>query len=366
MKKGISCAGLFIIISVVLNLTSGACTLQSIDESNTLQSNSIKTVIGGEEDFAAVRSLSGNSVVVTLNTCGGNVDPGTITVKHGPRYGMLPTPTREGYLFTGWWTLPSGAGTLVTSETKVRIKEDHVLYAGWQSKFSEKISGAAVIYGNGIVFSIAFGEAGTGIGVLAEDGASGYVQDSTEQYQVISFSHDSSTGLVMAGTEAKSGVSYSLEFVLNEGIIASGTINRSTEGATETGTVAGIVSGAEANVGLYSGYGIYYFPVPETQRTSFNLVIDFDTGTVRGSWCESCPDWEIGTKAIYGTIVGTLSGSQITAVATQYPEYNQFTGEFKAITVGAISADLSLITGTTTIEADGMTLQGGYNISRVM
>ena len=45
-------------------------------------------------------------------------------------YGTLPTPTRTGYTFKGWFTASAG-GTQVTSATTVTIGYDHVLYAQW-------------------------------------------------------------------------------------------------------------------------------------------------------------------------------------------------------------------------------------------
>lgn len=40
---------------------------------------------------------------VTLNAAGGQVNPSTITVQNGKPYGVLPTPTRSGYKFVGWY-----------------------------------------------------------------------------------------------------------------------------------------------------------------------------------------------------------------------------------------------------------------------
>ena len=44
---------------------------------------------------------NGNEYVVTLNPNGGNVDPTEVNVKFDSEYN-LPTPTRDGYTFTGW------------------------------------------------------------------------------------------------------------------------------------------------------------------------------------------------------------------------------------------------------------------------
>lgn len=52
------------------------------------------------------------------------------TVTYGEAYGTLPTPTRIGYTFAGWYTASSG-GTQVTDSTKVTNSSNHTLYAQW-------------------------------------------------------------------------------------------------------------------------------------------------------------------------------------------------------------------------------------------
>lgn len=56
--------------------------------------------------------------------------PATLTVTLGEEYGTLPTISRSGYVFSGWYTEASG-GTLVTDTTMVMSIENHTLYAHW-------------------------------------------------------------------------------------------------------------------------------------------------------------------------------------------------------------------------------------------
>ena len=58
------------------------------------------------------------------------MSPKTITVTPGKTYGTLPTPTRSGYTFNGWYTAPSG-GTRVTASSAVTNSGNHTLYAQW-------------------------------------------------------------------------------------------------------------------------------------------------------------------------------------------------------------------------------------------
>ena len=67
---------------------------------------------------------------VTFNANGGTVEPKTQTVTYGSTYGELPTPTRKGYTFVGWFTNPNG-GTQVKADAEVTTAADRTLYAHW-------------------------------------------------------------------------------------------------------------------------------------------------------------------------------------------------------------------------------------------
>ena len=65
---------------------------------------------------------------VTFNANGGSVSPTTRTVESGASVGALPTPTRDGWTFTGWFTEVTG-GTPVSAATQVT--GDVTYYAQW-------------------------------------------------------------------------------------------------------------------------------------------------------------------------------------------------------------------------------------------
>ena len=77
-----------------------------------------------------------NKYTVTFDPNGGNelaeADK-TKVVKIGEAYGELPTPTRKGYNFAGWYT-EAEEGTVVTADTTVSAMTDHTLYAHWEAK----------------------------------------------------------------------------------------------------------------------------------------------------------------------------------------------------------------------------------------
>ena len=74
-----------------------------------------------------------NTYKVTFDYNGGNTSTSSSTVTFGNTYGTLPSSTRVGYTFDGWYTAKTG-GTKVDANTKVSIANDHTLYARWIAK----------------------------------------------------------------------------------------------------------------------------------------------------------------------------------------------------------------------------------------
>ena len=71
---------------------------------------------------------------VTFNPNGGSVSQNSKTVTNGSTYGSLPTPTRNGYTFDGWFTAANG-GTIVTASTTVNLSANQTLYAHWTGTY---------------------------------------------------------------------------------------------------------------------------------------------------------------------------------------------------------------------------------------
>lgn len=71
-----------------------------------------------------------NTYKVTFNANGGSTSTASKNVTYASTYGTLPTPTRTGYTFAGWFTATSG-GSQVTASTKVSITSAQTLYARW-------------------------------------------------------------------------------------------------------------------------------------------------------------------------------------------------------------------------------------------
>lgn len=78
----------------------------------------------------AILTIQPCAVTVTFNANGGSVGTNTKTVYYDETYGDLPTATRTGYTFAGWYTSSTG-GTKVTNTSTVTNSNAHTLYAHW-------------------------------------------------------------------------------------------------------------------------------------------------------------------------------------------------------------------------------------------
>ena len=75
-----------------------------------------------------------NDVTVTFNANGGSCSTSTKDVDKGSAIGSLPTPTRSGYTFVGWYTSKDGGTAPITTSTVVNDAVTY--YAHWTSNRS--------------------------------------------------------------------------------------------------------------------------------------------------------------------------------------------------------------------------------------
>ncbi len=73
----------------------------------------------------------GEKAGVYLDPNGGYCDETYLDVSYGSTYGYLPTPTRDGYDFLGWY---DDYGNEITSSTSCQRTDGHTLVAKWQGK----------------------------------------------------------------------------------------------------------------------------------------------------------------------------------------------------------------------------------------
>ncbi len=100
----------------------------------------------GLGDVSLIAKWTPNTYSVTFNPNGGEVTTGSKNVTYDSTYGELPTPTRTGYEFKGWYTEADG-GTQITSPTTVTTTSNQTLFAKWE-KILFKIQEALVAMKN--------------------------------------------------------------------------------------------------------------------------------------------------------------------------------------------------------------------------
>lgn len=86
-----------------------------------------------EGDLTITATYTANDYTVNFNANGGSVSPTSKTVTYDETYGTLPTPTRSGYNFDGWFTSSSG-GSEVTASNDYTTASNTTLYAQWTAK----------------------------------------------------------------------------------------------------------------------------------------------------------------------------------------------------------------------------------------
>ena len=82
-----------------------------------------------QQDITLYSQWTANKYTITFNAGQGNTSTPTKEVTYGQKYGELPTPTRDGYIFDGWY---DSNNNKIESTTIVDITENKTLTAQWQ------------------------------------------------------------------------------------------------------------------------------------------------------------------------------------------------------------------------------------------
>ena len=92
---------------------------------------------------------------VTLDVNGGDtLTPDTIEVEHNGTYGALPTPTKTGYTFLGWFDSATN-GNKIESTTPIIAPKNHVLYANWEVvKYTVEFIGKDASGNNAVIATV--------------------------------------------------------------------------------------------------------------------------------------------------------------------------------------------------------------------
>lgn len=104
------------------------------------------------DDITLHAKWTANNYTVTFDatTNGGTCATASKEVTFGSAYGELPEVTPPGAdSFLGWYTTPSGEGSLVTEETIVSTPDDHTIYARFETTYQVNVQfkcGSDVLY----------------------------------------------------------------------------------------------------------------------------------------------------------------------------------------------------------------------------
>jgi uncharacterized repeat protein (TIGR02543 family) len=85
-------------------------------------------VVTATEDFTLYAHYAASVYTITLNPDGGTLDTTTVSVTYGSAVGALPTPTRDGYVFAGWY---DADGVKYDESTVYSVAGDITLTAKW-------------------------------------------------------------------------------------------------------------------------------------------------------------------------------------------------------------------------------------------
>ena len=89
------------------------------------------TLTMGSGSTTLTANYTANKYTVNFNANGGSVTPSSMTVTFGAKYGTLPTPTKPGHEFIGWFTSAT-SGTQIKASSTVSITTTQTLYAHWK------------------------------------------------------------------------------------------------------------------------------------------------------------------------------------------------------------------------------------------
>lgn len=200
---------------------------------------SAKTIL-----FKNLRATSGNvtfeakwianTYTLTLDANGGSVTPISKEITYDEVYGELPTPSRTGYTFNGWFTASDGGDEIVSS-TKVQIISAQTLYAHWTAnKYAVSFdanSGSVATTSKQVTYDELYGD----LPIPTKDDYNfvGWYTESTGGKEITSNSKVETTSAQTLYAHW-SAISYSISYNLNGGTNGSNPASYTIESSTIT------------------------------------------------------------------------------------------------------------------------------------
>ncbi len=117
-----------------------------------------KTLLLQVNRFTVTANANGGTIPTTSGwTVASGGATATKQVTYDSTYGTLPTPTRTGYTFNGWFTAQTG-GTQIKADTKVTITANQTIYAHWTANKYHVTYNPNGGTGNNYVVEVTYGQ----------------------------------------------------------------------------------------------------------------------------------------------------------------------------------------------------------------
>ena len=140
VKQGVTLLIILLVATIIVKTAIPTTNNSNNKAKSTIATNwsSIKTNISGntsseKDDDYNINETMNINITITLDLNGGKETDGIPSAKIvyiNKEYGSIPSPTRVGYTFSGWYTEPT-EGDKILKTTKVQINHSHTLYAHW-------------------------------------------------------------------------------------------------------------------------------------------------------------------------------------------------------------------------------------------
>jgi len=236
-----------------------------------------------------------NEFTLTLDPCEGSVSTTSMEVVYGEKYGTLPTPTRTGFTFKGWYTAKShGSGTKVTADTVVTATSNHTIYAQWYTnEYSTNWSAPA-----GVTITV------NRTSSPHRGAATGTISSGTAVYygDVLSISYSVATGYTLA-TNGKTSITVTGNVTASD-IYATASVNKyKVSWSVPTGVSISVKRTSSPLAGVTTG-----------SLSSGNPVYHGDVLSITYS---ASAGYTLATKGKTSvTVTGNVTASDIYATAT--------------------------------------------------
>lgn len=120
-----------VILPDLTKINKDGYTFDGWYENSTLSGDKVDKIAvntAGDKTFYA--KWVANRYTINFNPVDGKTSLTAKEVSYNSTIGSLPVPTKNGYVFDGWYTSPTG-GTEYVSDTIYKVTSDIVLYAHW-------------------------------------------------------------------------------------------------------------------------------------------------------------------------------------------------------------------------------------------